>query len=715
MAGLLAGLIGAALCALPLVLQLEQNAGLSWLFQLRGPLAPPEDVAVVAISGAAADRLGLSSQLNEWPRNLHAELLDRLSAAGASAIAIDILFDRPRNRDWDAELAAAVANAGNVILAERVQSDDVDERAGAPRIIVDRRFEPIPMLKDAALGTAPFTLPSVPIRVSQFWVFGRSLSELPSLPVVTLQAHLLSDYEVFVSLLAGETDATANLPDATKVREQRMLEDVVGTIRGRFLSDAELGRRLHARLARLALPAGEKQEVGTLIDAYAGPDSRYINYYGPPRTIETIDYDSLIGPNGFEAALSLAGKAVFVGYSERRQSERQQDEFYSVFSEQSGLSLSGVEIGATAFANLLDGSSIYALPMPAYVLSMFFWSFLLGSMLADRAAPWAVISALVLGTTYFLGAWWAFEKVGVWLPIVAADCVVLPLVLLSSLFMRYRELSAQRHRIQAALGYYVPPSIVSRLAHESFEADASAELVHGTCLISDAEQFTRLAESLDPEALHELVQQYFAVLSAAVERRGGFVADISGDSMVAIWAAARPDWELRREACLAALNVLEEVTKFNVGRGRQSLPTGVGLDSGELLLGSISFAQRLQYRAVGDIVNTASRIQGLNRQLGTRALLSSSTLEALPGLVSRKVGDFVLVGKTHPTEVHELLGHGPESRKEHRMLIQCFAVALESFRRREWSEASKKFGEILATYYTGATLSTWPGSGKGSQ
>ena len=165
--------------------------------------------------------------------------------------------------------------------------------------------------------------------------------------------------------------------------------------------------------------------------------------------------------------------------------------------------------------------------------------------------------------------------------------------------------------------------------------------------------------------------------------------------MVAIWAAARPDRELRKEACLAAIDVLDEVAKFNAGRATRSLPTGLGLDSGELLLGNVSFAQRLQYRAVGDIVNTASRIQGLNRQLGTRALLSSSTLESLPGLTTRKVGDFLLLGKTHATEVHELLGHGPESRQEHCMLIEEFAAALGAFRRRDWSAASEMFARIL--------------------
>jgi len=182
-----------------------------------------------------------------------------------------------------------------------------------------------------------------------------------------------------------------------------------------------------------------------------------------------------------------------------------------------------------------------------------------------------------------------------------------------------------------------------------------------------------------------------------VQQHGGFIADISGDSMVATWAAARPDENLRQQACLAALDMLEQVAAFNASRGAQKLPTGIGLDSGELLLGNVGFAQRLQYRAVGDIVNTASRIQGLNRQLGTHVLLSASALCSLPGFATRKVGEFVLVGKTQAIEVHELLGAGDEAVERSRFLVARFEEALALFARRKWAQARSGFEDLLRT------------------
>jgi adenylate cyclase len=304
-----------------------------------------------------------------------------------------------------------------------------------------------------------------------------------------------------------------------------------------------------------------------------------------------------------------------------------------------------------------------------------------------------VALALAAAVAYLALARHVFETQYLWLPLVTPLGIVLPVVLVGALLFKYRELSRQRERIQVALGHYVPADVANRLAHDSFDAGASRELVHGTCLVSDAEQFTKLAESLDPESLHTLIQQYFAVLGACVERHGGFVADVSGDSMVAIWAASKPDTELRSSACRATLEALREIEAFNALRGTQGLPTGIGLDSGQLLLGNIGVAQRYQYRAVGDIVNTASRIQGLNRQLGTRALVSAAAIAGLPDVRSRLVGEFLLYGKTQAVIVHELLAPGSAAGSEE--LHAWFADALQFFRQRDWLQARGLLQRIL--------------------
>src|SRR5690606_16115700 len=153
---------------------------------------------------------------------------------------------------------------------------------------------------------------------------------------------------------------------------------------------------------------------------------------------------------------------------------------------------------------------------------------------------------------------------------------------------------------------------------------ASRELVHGTCLVSDIERYTTLSETLHPTMLGELMDAYYDVIVQAVHRHGGIVSDIGGDSMIAVWPAASSAAETRTAATRAALEVLEAAEAFNRGQVHGRLPTRIGLDSGQLLLGNVGASERGEFRAVGDIVNTAARLQGLNRLLGTRVLVSSA-------------------------------------------------------------------------------------------
>ena len=125
------------------------------------------------------------------------------------------------------------------------------------------------------------------------------------------------------------------------------------------------------------------------------------------------------------------------------------------------------------------------------------------------------------------------------------------------------------------------------------------------------------------------MNRYYAVLFEPVKRHGGLVQDVVGDSMLAIWATTEPDASLRNRACLAALDIAAAVDRFNADSGRLALPTRIGLHSGRLLLGSVGAMDHYEYRAVGDIVNTATRLEGLNKHLGTRMLVSADVLEGL--------------------------------------------------------------------------------------
>ena len=332
-----------------------------------------------------------------------------------------------------------------------------------------------------------------------------------------------------------------------------------------------------------------------------------------------------------------------------------------------------------------------------HLLLVIGWGLLLGIVVASSTRVALALAALA-ASLYAVSAYSAFARHAIWLPVLVPLFVQLPAAALGAVFMNYVQLMRQRERVQAALGYYVPPAFVTRLAEQSVSAVASRQLLHGTCLFTDAEEYTTVSEALRPEELAGLMNDYYQAMFRVVERHGGMVSDTSGDSMVALWATTTPDSTSRIKACRAALEIVEAVAEFNLGRGGSQLPTRVGLESGEVLLGNIGAEQRFEYRAIGDIVNTASRLQGLNRLLRTRVLVSAATVAGAPGLVTRNVGVFLLRGKKTPIRVHEPLGFADAVRGETEELAASFAAALDQFEKERWADAERAFAHILERF-----------------
>jgi adenylate cyclase len=188
---------------------------------------------------------------------------------------------------------------------------------------------------------------------------------------------------------------------------------------------------------------------------------------------------------------------------------------------------------------------------------------------------------------------------------------------------------------------------------------------------------------------------YYEVLFGQVEQHGGVVSDVVGDAMMAIWASAKPDPRVRQQACRAALGIAAAMSRTGPVEYHRLL-TRIGLHSGEIRLGDVGARQHYEYRAVGDIVNTASRLEGLNRQLGTWLLVSAETLAEVPDFVTRELGAFLLPGKSTPLVVHELIGLADSADHAQGERIRRFSEALARFHEGQWAAAGRLFQALLA-------------------
>ncbi len=440
------------------------------------------------------------------------------------------------------------------------------------------------------------------------------------------------------------------------------------------------------------------QTLKSLIKMYQGVDSRYLNFYGPAGTIPTVSYCDVIQqmaqPVASEKQIEFSGKAVFIGYSERWVPNHK-DGFPTAYSQSSGVDISGVEMTATAFANLLENMPIHPLHWGFHGSLVFLWG--LGLGLAFYFLP-TRFSALTLGGTsifYLVHALYQFKYNGTWFPVMIPLVLESPAAFLGAVLWKYSDTNKERQNIRQAFGYYLPNTVIDQLVKNISLKKNASQVVYGTCLCTDAGQYTSLSETMSPKALSILMHHYYRILFKPVKQNSGIVINIVGDAMLALWAKTDPDPSLRNQACLAALDISKAVQEFNHSAENPELPTRIGLHYGQISLGNVGAIDHYEYRPTGDIVNTSSRMEGLNKYLGTRILVSGEVMDQLTGFLTRGLGRFFLLGKTLPVEVFELICPINESSDRQRKICKIFSRALQAYKNQSWEKASCFFNQTI--------------------
>jgi adenylate cyclase len=696
----MAGVLGVLLAATPLGALVEERFGLGWLFAVRGPEAPPAATVVVSLDRESAERLGLPDKISEWPRTVHARLIERLVAAGAAVIAFDVIFDRPREPASDQALAEAIGAAGRVVLLQYLREDfrwlPGPDGAAAGLLAGKQLRSPLPAFAQGSAGMAPFPLPRATERVSQFFAFASALEARPTLPAVTLQLYALPVLEDWTQLLSrvGVPVGQGELAVAPeRLTTADGLTAYMQALRRAFVLDRNLGARLRAALAQARLEPRTHGLLAALIALYDGPDSRYLDFYGPPGRVRTLPLGQLLQPADGSAALpDLAGKVVFVGQSELINAN--QDGFTTVFEGPKNARMGGVEIAATALANLLDGRLLEPAGLGLGLAWIGGFGVIVGLIAGLLPALLAVPLALAFAGAGYLGAQTLFARADLWLPVTIPVLVQLPLGLFGGLLLQYREAQRARANISRGLRYYLPARIAAGLADARVDPSALKEQLFAACMVSDAQRFTSLAEGMAPDQLSGFLDHYFEALFGVVERHGGLVTDVVGDGMTCVWTAPEPILECRRRACLAALEIEQEVARFNQRFAPLALPTRIGLNAGRVMVGNVGGSGRFAYSVVGDCVNTAARIEGLNKQLGTRILATDTVTDDLPELLLRPLGRFLPVGKTRPLRLAAVVGRRGDPYDAR--LFEAFAEALARFEAEGFAEAAARFETILA-------------------
>ena len=355
-----------------------------------------------------------------------------------------------------------------------------------------------------------------------------------------------------------------------------------------------------------------------------------------------------------------------------------------------------------AFANVRDGTTLRQLNVGQGAA-------LLGLIgLVVMAAGWrwepqrALPAIALLATGYSTAVYFAFVAMHVWLPLVTPLLLEIPLLTFGALLLQYFHSRAAWREIFAIAQKYVPFE-ASKFLSELEQRRHANDPVFGTILSSDAANFTKVVEGFGPELprLVELLDEYFSALSGPVEASipKGMIIDTAGDGMLAVWQDPDDSLAARRAACIAACAIRAAVEAFNRAHPNTPLPTRLGLHAGNLALADVMAGPRAFYKAIGDVPNTASRIEALNKRLGTSLLASGPVVVGLEDLLLiRPCGRFKLPGKQDALEIVEILGLREQALPTEPALLAKFEAALHLVEAQQWPQAAAAFTAVLAEF-----------------
>jgi adenylate cyclase len=246
---------------------------------------------------------------------------------------------------------------------------------------------------------------------------------------------------------------------------------------------------------------------------------------------------------------------------------------------------------------------------------------------------------------------------------------------------------------------YVPADLVREVLSTGREARLGGELRRVTISFSDIVGFTSISEKMPSDLLVKHLGDYLAALSEEIMQLGGTVDKFIGDAIMAFWGAPTEHPEHATAACVAALHCRQRLRKMAPiweAAGKPPLRTRFGIHTGEVIVGNIGSPQRMNYTIIGDAVNLASRMEGLNKHYGTEILLSEETYRAAQtAIVARPIDWVVVKGRGAATQIYELLGLRSEACQEISEFADRYAAALQLFRSQRWIDAATSLSDLL--------------------
>ena len=416
----------------------------------------------------------------------------------------------------------------------------------------------------------------------------------------------------------------------------------------------------------------------------------YLNYFGPPGWLPSVSYSQALSPQGTSPGF-FKNRIVFIGSMLSADfSGKGKDEFRTPYALWGHGFAPGVEIHATATLNLLQGNWLIRLPLilesALMVLTALVSGYALMRFPALQATLLAIAGFLTVALLAKVLVWQEFLWFAWLIPVLQIGTALFCSVVFNS-FALYVE----KRLLEQSLAAHLSPEVVKKLMDDPALRHPGGSQQEVSILFSDTANFSGISSRLLSDDLVRLVNKYYETALQCIHQQQGTIISLLGDAIFAIWNAPVPQVDHRERACRAALRLREELEKFSAGEFNLPFRTRIGLHAGTACVGNIGSSAHFEYTALGENTNLCSRLEGLNKYLGTGVLVTREVQHVVENAMAwRQVGHFRLKGLTRIVEVYELIGPLDQAETS-RPWRDEFSAALQEFRRRHFDTAAQRF------------------------
>jgi adenylate cyclase len=602
------------------------------------PAAPSHEVVVVAMNDDSIKRLEPVVGRWPWPRLVHATVIDFLTRGQAKVIVYDGLFtERDIRRfdvageEWTGEesdraFAESVAKAGNVVLGADARAEELVDTTkqitvpleGIPSL--NRRYDVTGCAEPRPILLPPYRELAVAARGigHTYTILDADGPVRRSVPFVRVAARDIPSLAVAAAVIAGNHGPPADV----------LLTEHVPTADGDVVTSCR---------ALIAYRGPSSNQGGA--DTFRH-FSFYDLFYSEQQMLE--GQTPQIDPQMFKDRIVVIGATA--------------SGTYDVLPSPWGLVVPGAEIHANIIDALLRNRSVRLMDPPRALLVTVAAATLVGASAAFGSAWMTAAAAAMIGA---LVTWWSVRLFadGLWMPLVA-PLMAVALTFVGQLAWQYFVEGREKRQVKRLFSRYVPKDVYEQLIANPERAALGGRRRTMTVLFSDVRGFTAMSEKATPEEVVGQLNEYFSRMVQVLFEHRGTLDKFVGDMVMGLFGAPLDDPEHAEHAVQAALAMTAALNGLNQGwsaAGRPVLDIGIGISTGDMVAGNIGSDTIMSYTVIGDTVNLGARLESLNKDYGSRIIISEATRQTLKGQYDiRPLGEVVVKGKSRPVAIYEV-------------------------------------------------------------